>query len=333
MNLQNRIEVLTKLGAYIKDKSEKWQQVVTRASISNPWFTEEFIYLAADNIADCFLNSQKLKQWADHYHLDDLIQPRKIGIVMAGNIPMVGFHDLLCVFITGHQQFIKLSSKDNILLHHLIDYLGEIEPEIKQLIIVADQLKGCDAYITTGGQQSATHFEKYFGQYPNIIRRNRTSVAILDGTETNDILQKLSDDIHLFFGLGCRNVTKIYVPENYDFVPLIKSFSHYDYFRNISKYANNYDYQLSMLLMNSIKYMSSESTLLTEEKSFFSPICMLHYEFYNDREKILKTLSSNDSIQCIVGNGEGLISFGNAQQPALLNYADGVDTIQFLLSL
>ena len=333
MNLQNRIEVLVKLGEYIRSNTEEWNLTVKNAALHNTWFTEEFINLAAQNITECFLSEELLSQWCKHYHLDDLIKPVNVGIVMAGNIPLVGFHDMMCVFISGHRQTIKLSSKDNILLKYLIDIMSRINPQTADFISISDHLKACDAYITTGGNQSADQFERYFGKYPNIIRRNRTSVAILDGKESTQELDKLSDDVHLYFGLGCRNVTKLYIPANYDFVPLIQAFNKYSYFRDISKYANNYDYQLSLLLLNNIKYMSSESTLLTEQSSLLSPIGMLYYEQYDNKKTLTEKLRHEESIQCMVGNGEGLIPFGKAQQPELFQYADGKDTLQFLLSL
>ena len=169
---------------------------------------------------------------------------------MAGNIPMVGFHDFLSVFISGHYQTIKLSEKDNQLLKHLVLKMYEWDSKMKEYAQFASLLKGCDAYIATGSNNSARYFEQYFAKYPSIIRKNRTSIAILDGTETNEYLEKLSDDIHLFFGLGCRNVTKIYVPEEYNFLPLLQSFHQYKYFADHHKYKNNYDYNLSIQLMN-----------------------------------------------------------------------------------
>jgi hypothetical protein len=192
-------------------------------------------------------------------------------------------------------------------------------------------LKGCDVYIATGSNNSARYFEQYFAKYPSIIRRNRTSVAILTGKESTADLDKLSDDVHLYFGLGCRNVTKIFVPKEYDFVPLLRSFDKYNYFRDHNKYKNNYDYQLSIALMNNIYYMTNESTLLIESEEIFSAISQLNYSFYEDDEKVKATLSENADVQCIIGTGN--IAFGQAQQPGLFDYADGVDTMQFLLTL
>jgi hypothetical protein len=269
--------------------------------------------------------------WVNYYHLDDNISPKTIGIVMAGNIPLVGFHDFLSVFISGHKQTIKLSSKDDILLRHLIEKMWDRDARSKDFISIADNLKGCDVYIATGSNQSAVYFEQYFSKYPNIIRRNRTSVAILNGNETAEDLKNLSDDIHLYFGLGCRNVTKIYVPEGYDFIPLLSSFNRFKQLRDYSKYANNYDYQLSILLLNKKEYMTNESTLLVEDSGLFSPIGVLHYETYSDEKQIENQIKNNESIQCVIGNG--YIHFGQSQQPNLFDYADGVDTMEFLLTL
>ena len=331
MNLQNRIEVMAVLGEYLQKNNEEWQTVKQTATQKNPWFTEEFINKATEAITNQFLNKEKLINWCSHYHLDDLITPKNIGIVMAGNIPMVGFHDFLSVFISGHTQTVKLSSKDDILMPHLIQKIGEWAQESKNRIIIAQQLKGCDAYIATGGNQSAVYFEQYFSKYPNIIRKNRTSVAILSGSETDEELKNLAEDIQSYFGLGCRNVTKIYVPENYDFIPFLNSFKSFNHFREHHKYSNNYDYQLSILLLNNIKYMSNENLLLVEDEKIFSPISVLHYEFYQNRDKTIEKLNKNDEIQCIVGSNQ--IQFGQSQNPDLFSYADGIDTLEFLLSL
>ncbi len=331
MNLQNRIDVLALLGEYLQNNSPDWQETKKAATAKNPWFTEDFINKSTNAIAHQFLDKNKLREWTNHYHLDDLIAPKNLGIVMAGNIPMVGFHDLLSVFITGHNQKIKLSSKDDVLIPYLIKKITEWEPQVVNYISIANQLIGCDAYIATGGNQSAVYFEQYFSKYPNIIRRNRTSVAVLKGNESIDELLLLAEDIQSYFGLGCRNVTKIYVPQGYDFIPFLNSFKRFNYFREHNKYSNNYDYQLSILLLNNIKYMSNENLLLAENEKLFSPISVLHYEHYEDYSNLMKMLSENQDIQCIVGIDN--IKFGQSQNPNLFSYADGVDTIQFLLSL
>ena len=331
MNLQKRIEILQSLQKYLSVNDEEWQNIKTKASFHNGWFTKTFIDLAVQNICTEFLQKEKLEKWAAHYHLDDNVGGKNIGIVMAGNIPLVGFHDFLSVFISGHKQTIKLSSKDDILLKHLIEKMTEWEPSLKAYISFAEMLKGCDAYIATGSNNSARYFEQYFSKYQNIIRRNRTAVAILSGNETADELKLLSDDVHQYFGLGCRNVTKLYVPKGYDFVPLLSAFDNYKYFADHHKFKNNYDYQLSIALLNNIFYMTNGSALLLENDAIFSAISQLNYSFYEDEKKLLSQLTDNEDIQCICGHAG--IAFGQAQCPGLMDYADGVDTMQFLLTL
>ena len=321
---------MRKLRDYLINNSEEWQQVKHTASIHNGWFTPSFIDLSINNIIERYLDENDLHAWIKDYSIIDPSSPKNIGIVMAGNIPMVGFHDFLSVFISGHYQTIKLSEKDNQLLKHLVLKMYEWDSKMKEYAQFASLLKGCDAYIATGSNNSARYFEQYFAKYPSIIRKNRTSIAILDGTETNEYLEKLSDDIHLFFGLGCRNVTKIYVPEEYNFLPLLQSFHQYKYFADHHKYKNNYDYNLSIQLMNNRYYMTNESTLLVENDSLFSPISQLNYSFYNNKESLIENLKIQEDVQCIVGLD---IPFGMAQKPGLKDYADGIDTLDFLSKL
>lgn len=330
MKLQNRIELLQQLKKYLNENDAAWQAVKERASKMNGWFTPEFIDLAIQHITEQFLDDDKLAAWIRHYHIDDTISPKNVGIVMAGNIPLVGFHDFLAVFVSGHLQTIKLSSKDDVLLKHLVQKMYEWEITTQNHISFAPMLKGCDAYIATGSNNSALYFEQYFSKYPSIIRRNRTSVAIITGNETPEELEKLSDDIHLYFGLGCRNVTKLYVPQQYDFVPLLRSFHKYKYFADHNKYRNNYDYNLSLHIMNNRFYMTNETTLLVENEPLFSPISQVNYSFYDTVTAVKESLQGNNDVQCIVGTG---IPFGQSQIPALMDYADGVDTMQFLLTL
>ncbi len=329
MNLQHRIALMTELGNYLQQNTTEWQEIVQKASVQNPWFLPEFINAAVQNIRVEFLQKELLEKWTAHYHLDDNITAKNIGLVMAGNIPLVGFHDFLSVFISGHIQTIKLSSKDDILLKHLIEKLYELYPDSKSFVQIADKLNGCDAYIATGSNNTARYFEQYFGKYPNIIRKNKTSIAILTGEETKDELDALSDDINMYYGLGCRNVTKIYVPEAYDFIPLLASFNKYIHFIDQNKYKNNFDFQLSLLLLNKKYYMTNGSTLMVENEPNFSAISILHYAFYKKGSEVLPT--HPEEIQCIVG--KNFIPFGEAQKPGLFNYADNVDTMEFLLSI
>jgi hypothetical protein len=330
MKLQNRIELLLKLRDYLLENGEEWQNIKHTASLQNGWFTQTFIDLAVTNIVQQFLDYDKLKKWTDHYFTGEPAAAKNVGIVMAGNIPLAGFHDFLCVFVSGHIQTIKPSSKDDVLLKHLVKKLYSWEVTVQNYISFAPMLKGCDAYIATGSNNSARYFDYYFSKYPNIIRKNRTSAAVLKGGESGDTLENLSDDIHSFFGLGCRNVTKIYVPAGYDFVPLLQSFHRYKYFADHHKYRNNYDYNLSVQIMNNRFYMTNETTLLVESDAVFSPISQLNYSFYDTIEPIFAALKTNDELQCIAGID---IPFGKAQSPGLTDYADRVDTMQFLLTL
>jgi hypothetical protein len=330
MKLQNRIELLLRLQQYLKADNEELQDVKQNAFSHNNWFTPDFINLSIANITDQFLREDQLRNWAKHYQLDDNIVPKNTGIVMAGNIPLVGFHDFLCVFISGHFQTIKLSAKDDILLKHLVQKMVSWDESVQSYVSFASMLIGCDAYIATGSNNSARYFEYYFSKYPGIIRKNRTSVAILTGNEQLEELEKLADDIHTYFGLGCRNVTKVFVPEGYDFVPLLGSFHKYKYFADHNKYKNNYDYYLAIQIMNNRFYMTNGSTLLVENESIFSPISQLNYGFYSDWENLITSLKTNEEIQCIAGYD---MPYGEAQRPGLMDYADGVDTMQFLLTL
>jgi hypothetical protein len=332
MNLQQRIVLLTRLGDYILQNNDNWQAVKEKACFQNPWFTPEFIDLATRNIALAFLQKDKLSAWVQQYNVPaDNASPENIGIIMAGNIPLVGFHDFLCVFITGHRQTIKPSSKDDILINHLVQQLYDWDEATRPLVAFSEMLKNCDAYIATGSNNSARYFEYYFSKYPHIIRRNRTSVAILTGEETPEELDKLADDVYYYFGLGCRNVTKLYVPAQYDFLPLLTAFKKYDHLSDHNKYKNNYDYMLAVLILNKQYYMSNQSILLNENKELFSPISQLNFEYYKPGEQPETSLINNPDVQCIVGKNH--IPFGKAQQPSLTDYADGIDVMKFLLEL
>jgi len=331
MDLQERIRLMVKLGEYIESNTDEWQLFKNKASGENPWFTTEFIEQSSNNIAEVFLQQSLLEKWVAQYDIKEITHPKKVGVVMAGNIPLVGFHDFLCVWISGHHLIIKPSSKDEVLIRHLADKLIEWNKESANIISFADNLKNCDAYIATGSNNSSRYFEYYFSKYPNIIRRNRTSVAILDGTESKEQLNLLADDIQLYFGLGCRNVTKLYVPKEYDFIKLLDALKRYDHFGDFHKYKHNFDYHLALLIMGNKYYMNNGSVILTENSSLFSPVSQVHYEYYDDKNAVIDSLKNNQDVQCIVGHQQ--IPFGKAQQPSLSDYADGIDTLQFLLSL
>ncbi|MBK7289804.1 MAG: acyl-CoA reductase [Chitinophagaceae bacterium] len=332
MNLQHRIDLLVQLGQYILADNENWLEVKEKASYENSWFTPMFATTATQNIATEFLQKEVLENWTKEYSIESKIaNPQKVGIVMAGNIPLVGFHDFLCVFISGNIAVMKSSSKDNVLIKDLVEKIIEWDADAANYLQFAEMLKDCDAYIATGSNNSSRYFEYYFAKYPHIIRKNRTSVAIITGNETTQELEKLADDVYYYFGLGCRNVTKMYVPVDYDFVPLIEAFNKYQHLADHHKYKNNYDYNLALHMLNKVYYMTNGSILLIEDKSLFSPISQLNYEFYTSEEEVVNSLKDNPELQCITGNNH--ISLGTAQCPSVHDYADGVDTMSFLTSL
>ncbi len=262
MNLGQRLDLLVELGKYLQSDDPSWLAARQQAHLENGWFTPEFIDLAILGIGE-FLQRDRLQEWIAPYGLpQENPHPRSIGLVMAGNIPLVGFHDFLCAFISGHRQSIKPSSRDQVLIRRLVEQLGSYDAEIPGLVSFADRLNGSEAFIATGSNNSARYFDYYFSKYPHIIRRNRTSVAILSGEETKQELEGLADDVYQYFGLGCRNTTKLYVPENYDFIPLLKAFEKYDYLAEHYKYKNNYDYHLTLLILNKKHYMTNGSILL-----------------------------------------------------------------------
>lgn len=331
MFLPQRLAVIDKLKTYLTTNNTEWQQTVALASYKNAWFTVDYINKAVTNITTAFLQPHVLQQFVNNYKIPNITNAKTVGIVMAGNIPLVGFHDFLCVFLSGHKAKIKLSSKDEVLLKHIILKLNHWEPATVNLIETAEMLKNCDAYIATGSGSTSNYFNYYFGKYPNIIRSNRTSVALLQGNETETELNLLADDIHEYYGLGCRNVTKIFVPKNYDFIPFINACKKYLHFENQNSWKNNYDYQLSILMLNNTYYMSTGSLLITESEQLFSSIAQIHYSQYENVEVCKNDLENNNKIQLIVG--KNYEPFGSTQSPNIYQYADGVDTMAFLLKL
>ncbi len=330
MNIPSRIEAFFSLGQdYLDPKKESFLEVVTNANNQNSWFLPEFILQAAAQIRTEFLPKESLTDWVNLYSkLSNENTGIKVGVVMAGNIPMVGFHDLLSILMAGHTAVVKLSSKDTVLMQYLIESLIKINTEFKELIIVQEQLKNCDAYIATGGNNAGKHFEQYFGKYPHIIRKNKTSIAVLDGAETTQELALLADDMMLYFGLGCRNVTQLYVPEGYDFIPLLEALKKYSFLLDQHKYKHNYDYQLALLMMSRQMYMDAGGILLSENPVPFTAISHVHYLFYSPGTN---PKWEEQDIQAVVGHQ--YLPFGSLQKPTLSQYADGVDSLAFLSSL
>jgi hypothetical protein len=328
MKLEQRIDLLTGLGDYMLSDAAAWEAARRKAHAVNGWFIPEFIDSAVRNITENYLRRESLQQWAEKYSLPaERTRPLTIGLVMAGNIPLVGFHDFLSVFMAGHRQLIKPSKQDEVLIRLLVEHLQTVDPEVADWIGFAERLNGCDAFIATGSDNSARYFDYYFGKYPHIIRRNRTSVAVLTGRETKADLEALADDVYSYFGLGCRNVTQLAVPQGYDFLPLLEAFRKYNYLFELSKYKHNYDYQLTLLLLNKKYYMTNGSILLTENESPFAPISVLHFWHYSGEEPP----PAGRELQCLVGRDH--VPFGQAQRPGLEDYADGADTMEFLRRL
>ena len=331
ITLEQRISLLIQLGHYMQQDDE-WSLIKEKANSENPWFVEAFTNIASSNIVGEFLNEDKLRQWVSSYDVHDGVRsPKKVGLVMAGNIPLVGFHDFLCGFLSGHKLIIKPSSKDSILIKHILKKMAEWDDRVDESVVFAEQLKGCDAYIATGSNNSGRYFEYYFRNYPSIIRKNRTSAAILTGSETSADIENLADDLLLYFGFGCRNVSKLYIPREYDFIPLLRALDKYKWMEEHPKFKNNYDYNLSLHLLNHQYYMTNGTVLLVENTSLFSPISQINIEYYESDTPTDLFLQFADQLQCIVGGA--YTPFGKAQSPSLNDYADGVDTMQFLTKL
>ncbi len=340
MQLKQRINAFVELGAFLRqiaseNSTSEAKEIFQRAEAENGWFTQENIKFALKSWGDA-LSEENLEQWIVNYEIK-ATNPRCVAIIMAGNVPLVGFHDFLSVLVTGNKVQAKLSSNDKTLLPFLAKHLISVAPEFKNYIeFMEGRLQNFDAVIATGSNNTARYFEFYFGKYPHIIRKNRNSVAVLTGDETQNELIALADDIFRYFGLGCRNVSKIYIPENYDFEAFFKAMFSWKEIIHNHKYINNYDYNKAVYLMDSFPLLDNEFMLLKEDSGFSSPISVVFYEKYDSMEHLKKELQTqSENIQCIVSN-TGLpneIPFGKAQAPALWDYADGVDTVDFLLKL
>jgi hypothetical protein len=298
----------------------------------NGWFTPEQVYFAINSWAKA-LTEENLDKWLSQYDLSN-VKPKTVGLILAGNIPLVGFHDFLSVLISGHKVLVKTSSNDQHLIKFLAKYSISVNPEIENYITFTDgKLENFDAVIATGSNNTARYFEFYFKDKPSIIRKNRNSVAVLTGNETHEDLVNLGEDIFRYFGLGCRNVSKLFVPKNYDFQPFFKAIYEYKDVIFYEKYSNNYDYNKAVFLMSNFKLLDNEFLTLKEDSSYASPISSVFYEYYESLEEIKKQLENDsEQIQCIVSKDivENSIAFGETQKPNLWDYADTIDTLAFL---
>jgi hypothetical protein len=336
MQLKDRILTFSKLGEFLTNESniEQIKEWCYRAKNENAWFTEDFVRLSLENIGRFYLNQKELEKGERRKEKGDL---KKIGIVAAGNIPAVGFHDLLCTVLSGNIALIKLSSSDSVLMKFLINKLIEINSEISNYIKIADKLNDADAFIATGSDNSAKYFEYYFSKKPHVIRKNRTSVAILDGTENKIELGNLGNDILQYFGLGCRNVSKLYVPKDYKFDKFYESIEYWSTILLHHKYHNNYDYNKSIYLVNRDVFYDNGFLMLKKDSNLVSPISVCFFEEYENQNQLNELIESNqEKIQCVVSKNQtypNSFGFGQAQSPSLTDFADGVDTMKFLADL
>ena len=337
MQLEDRLLLLIRLGTHLRAPDDYLDAVIHRTAHRNLWFTEANQRLAIEAIATQMLDEQKLRAWVAAYALSEPVVPQVVGLVLAGNIPLVGFHDVLCTFVAGHRAQIKLSEKDQFLLPYLLELLGRFDPRANAYFELVQRLHDFDAVIATGSNNTSRYFEQYFGKYPHIIRRNRNAVAVLSGEETDAQLLALGDDIFRYFGMGCRNVSKLYVPEGYDFNRLLEVL--HDNFKQLvrhSKYKNNYDHNSALYILNQVPFYNNGCLLLTENDALTSPIAGLHYSYYQDLPTLEAELNERaEEIQCVVSElplriESPLFSLGQAQRPGLADYADGVDTLAFL---
>ena len=332
---QQNINNLVRLGELLS-KTEQFNDIFEEAEQQNSWFTRANVIFAFKSWSDA-LSENNVKQWLSQYQLPQTTSSKKILIIMAGNLPLVGLHDLLCVLVTGHKAIVKLSSNDCVLLPYLITQMKTFAPEWTEAVTFTnDKITEYDAVIATGSDNTARYFEYYFGKKPHIIRKNRHSVAVLTGKETPEELFALGKDIFLYYGLGCRSISKLFVPKGYDFNLLFQAIYPYKDIIQEQKYANNYDYNKAVYLMSLFQLLENGFLLLKEDELYGSPIATLFYEYYTDVASLKEKLTTDaEKIQCVVAHNFTTeeVAFGETQTPQLWDYADGVDTLKFLLKL
>ena len=338
LDLHRRLAALAELGDYIRAEPELLGAYVQRSSHHNAWFTPDNQWAMLRAIADDYLAVDKLAAWAGEYELADAATDLRVGLVLAGNIPLVGFHDWLSVQVAGHRALVKLSDRDPYLLPHLTQRLERIEQAFSGRTRFAERLSDYDAVIATGSDNTARYFRQYFGHVPHVIRGNRTSVAILHGGESKDELAALARDVFAYFGLGCRSVGKLYVPRGYDFDPLLEALHAHKQLANHTKWKNNYDYNFAMYTINKEPFLMTGPVLLREAEELHARLATLHYQYYDDLADLAIDLHGlRDRLQAVVSArdapGVATVAPGQAQRPALGDYADGVDTLAFLSGL
>ena len=352
MTLEHKKNIFIELGKFLSQFSENetnkdssvlhndlffndFLDLIQLSQSHNGWYTPEQVYYAIQSWA-LALTSENLNQWLDDYDFKEL-QPKTIGLILAGNIPLVGFHDFISVLFSGHSVLVKTSSNDQHLLPFLAKYIISVEPKMEKFITFVDgKLENYDAIIATGSNNTARYFEYYFKDKPSIIRKSRNSVAVLDGTESKEQMIALGEDVFRYFGLGCRNVSKIFIPKGYNFDSFFNGMFPYQNVIKYEKYANNYDYNKAVFLMSNFKLLDNEFLIIKEDPSYASPISSVFYEYYDTLDEIKARLNTeSEQIQCVVSNDliENSIQFGHTQKPNLWDYADNVDTLKFLLNL
>jgi len=345
MNLLQRKRAFVLLAEFLSaykfesdTENNAFDNAIRQAAYNNPWFTIENIMYAIQSIAKS-ISAGEIENWLHHYSFEqtDKEKTKKVGIVMAGNLPLVGFHDFFYVLMSGYKVIAKLSSDDKYLLPAIATKLIEFEPLFENKISFTEELlENFDAVIATGSDNTARYFEYYFGKYPHIIRKNRNAIAILTGNESKDDILALCNDILRHYGKGCRNVSKLLLPEGYDFNLLLGTLAEFAPMLDNNKYLNNYNYYKSIYMINILPFYDNGSIILKEEKLISSPISVVYYEFYKNITEVNKFITENtDKIQCIISDSaeiENTIPFGKAQCPSLMDYADGVDVMNFLLN-
>ena len=352
MTLEHKKNIFVALGTFLSQFSEvenlkketvlnndlffdRFIDLIKLSQSHNGWYTNDNVYFAIQSWAEA-LTIDNLNQWLDAYDFTN-VDSKTVGLILAGNIPLVGFHDFISVLLSGHKVLVKTSSNDQHLLPFLAEYLISIEPKLENYItFVEGKLEGFDAVIATGSNNTARYFEFYFKDKPSIIRKSRNSVAVLNGQETKEQMIALGEDVFRYFGLGCRNVSKIFVPKDYNFDAFFGGMFPYQDVIKYEKYINNYDYNKAVFLMSNFNLLDNEFLIIKEDSSYASPISSVFYEFYENLEAIkLRLQAENEQIQCIVSNDliENSVAFGQTQKPNLWDYADNVDTIKFLITL
>ena len=340
MNVERRIQILVALGRKLNDlTSDFWLDKIDRCRHDNGWFTKESVVFALENIRDSMLQEDLLRKWGDLYSLTEKnIKPKKIGLVLAGNIPLVGFHDVITVFVSGHIALIKKSEKDSILMQTMMELMEEEDEEVKSSLIFVDRLTDMEAVIATGSNNSARYFESYFAKLPHIIRKNRNSVGVVYADTSMDTIRAMGRDIFTYYGLGCRNVSKLLIARNYKLENIMESLHDYNEVNMHHKYHNNFDFNIAVNMLNRQHYLNNGSVMLCEDPSLASRIATLNFEYFEDEADLEnKLLSHASDLQCIVSEKAlpyiKTILPGKTQQPSLWDYADDVDTMQFLIKL